>query len=138
MMHIHRILRKIRRLSLTLLAITLVLAPFAGAGIGEPKQAFPENDTEGYLPVDVLSIDPAIKDATPDFHFLIMSPEGKETRLMDVSLAIDFLYPGDPGNDALKAELNAKMQDIWDTYPVVFETSPGGRGIPRMAGPLSR
>jgi hypothetical protein len=79
-----------------LFLIALVTVPASGAEPNEAVRVFSGNDTAGYLPVDVLSIDPSIKDATTDYTFLIMSPEGKETRLNDVNLSIDLLYPGDP------------------------------------------
>jgi hypothetical protein len=121
---------------LALLLIAMVMIPVAGAGTEEAKRVFSKNDTAGYLPVEILSIDPSIKDSTPDYTFLIMSPEGKETRLNDVNLSIDFLYPGDPQNEVLKAGLGREMEEIWDKYPVVFETKPGGPGYPTYGGSI--
>lgn len=74
-----------------LFLIALVPVPSSGAGTDTTVRVFPENDTAGYLPVEILSIDPSIKDSTPDYTFLIMSPEGKETRLNDLNMSIDFL-----------------------------------------------
>lgn len=119
-----------------LFLIVLVPVPASGAGPNEAVRVFLENDTAGYLPVDVLSIDPSIKDSTPEYTFLIMSPKGKETRLNDVNLSIDFLYPGDPQNEVLKAGLGMEMEEIWDKYPVVFETKPGGPGYPTYGGSI--
>ena len=65
------------------------------AGTEEAQQVFPENDTAGYLPVDVIAIDPSIKESSPWYQFLMLSPEGKENQLNDVGLAIDFLSPVD-------------------------------------------
>jgi hypothetical protein len=81
-------------LLLLLIIITSIMA--VRAGTEEAKQVFPENDTAGYLPVDVISIDPSIKESSPWYQFLILSPEGKENQLNDVGLAIDFLCRGDP------------------------------------------
>ena len=119
-----------------LLLVVMVMIPVAGAGTEEAKRVFPENDTAGYLPVDVISIDPSIKDSTPYYQFLIMSSEGKQNQLNDLDLAIDFLYPGDPKKDVLKAELRGKMQDIWDKYPVVLEIKPGGNDYPTYGGSI--
>ena len=119
-----------------LLLIAMVIIPAVSAGTNEVKRVFPENDTAGYLPVDVISIDPSIKEASPFYLFLILSPEGKETQLNDVERSIDFLYPGDPQKDVLKAELRGDMKDIWDKYPVVFETKPGGTGYPTYGGSI--
>jgi hypothetical protein len=129
-------LLKINRVFLLLIAIAMVLFPLAAAGIEELKEAFPDNDTEGYQPVDIVSIDPAIKAATPHYMFLLLDSEGKQTRISDVNRAIDYLYPGEPGNDAQKAEIAVKMQAIWDTYPVVSETAPGGQGYPTYGGSI--
>ncbi|MCK9591637.1 MAG: hypothetical protein M0Q91_06485 [Methanoregula sp.] len=129
-------LSKIWSFLLALFLIAIVIIPIAGAGTEETKRVFPENDTAGYLPVDVISIDPSIKDSTPYYQFLIMSSEGKENQLNDLDLAIDFLYPGDPQKDVLKAELRGKMKDIWDEYPVVFETKPGVPGYPTYGGAI--
>jgi hypothetical protein len=119
-----------------LFLIALVPVPAPGAGPEEAVRVFSENDIAGYLPVEVLLIDPSIKDSTPDYTFLIMSPEGKETRLNDVNLSIDVLYPGDPHNEVLKAGLGREMEEIWDEYPVVFETKPGGPGYPAYGGSI--
>ena len=121
-------------LLLLLIIMTSIMA--VRAGTEEAKQVFPENDTAGYLPVDVISIDPLIKESSPWYQFLILSPEGKENQMNDVGLAIDFLSPGDPQRDVLKAELRGKMKDIWDKYPVVFETKPGGPGYPTYGGSI--
>jgi hypothetical protein len=129
-------LSKIRSVLLALLLVAMVMIPVAGAGTEEAKRVFPENDTAGYVPVDVISIDPSIKDSTPNYQFLIMSSEGKENQLNDLDLAIDFLYPGDPQKDVLKADLKGKMQDIWDKYSVVFETKHGGTGYPTYGGSI--
>ncbi len=129
-------LSKIMSVLLALLLVAMVVIPVAGAGTEETKRVFPENDTAGYLPVDVISIDPSIKDSTPYYHFLIMSSEGKENQLNDLDLAIDFLYTGDPQKEALKAELREKMQDLWDKYPVVLKTKPGGPGYPTYGGSI--
>src|SRR4030043_914450 len=117
-------LLKLRCVLPALLLITMVMIPVAGAGAEEAKRVFSENDTAGYLPVEILSIDPSIKDSTPYYTLLILSPEGKETRLNDVNLSIDFLYPGGPQKDVLKAGLGRGMEKIWNKYPVVFETKP--------------
>ena len=121
-------------LLLLLIIMTSIMA--VRAGTEEAQQVFPENDTAGYLPVDVISIDPSVKESSPWYQFLILSPEGKENQLNDVGLAIDFLSPGDPQKDVLKAELRGKMKDIWEKYPVVFETKPGGSGYPTYGGSI--
>lgn len=119
-----------------LFLIALVPVPALGASTDNAVRVFPENDTAGYLPVEILSIDPSIKDSTPDYTFLIMSPEGKETRMNDVNMSIDFLYPGDLQNEVLKAGLGREMKEIWDRYPIVFETKPGGPGYPTYGGSI--
>ena len=128
----------VKKRSTLLLLVLIIMTSImvVRAGTEEAQQVFPENDTAGYLPVDIISIDPSIHASSPSYQFLILSPEGKENRLHDVGLAIDFLSPGDPQRDVLKAELRGKMKDIWDKYPVVFDTRPGGPGYPTYAGSI--
>ena len=114
----------------------MISIPVVRAGTEEARQVLPENDTAGYLPVDIVSIHPSIKASSLWYQFLILSPEGKENQLNDVGLAIDFLSPGDPQKDILKAELQGKMKDIWDKYPVVFDTKPGGPVYPTYGGSI--
>jgi hypothetical protein len=127
---------KIRSALLLMMLIAMTSVMVVHAGPEEAKQVFPENDTAGFLPVDVLTIDPSIKESSPWFDFLILSAEGKENQLSDVGLAIDFLYPNDPQGAVLKAGLQGKMKEIWDKYPVVFDTKPGGPGYPTYGGSI--
>jgi hypothetical protein len=121
-----------------LFLIELVTVPTSGAGTDNAVRVFTENDTAGYLPVEILSIDPSIKDSTPGYMFLIMSPEGKETRLNDVNMSIDFLYPGDPQNEVLKADLRMKMIGFGTSIQLFLNQSQEDRVIQPMAAPSSR
>jgi hypothetical protein len=127
-------LLKIRSILFALLLIAMVMIPVAGAGAEEAKRVFPENDTAGYLPVDVISIDPAIKAATPYDMFLILSADGKKTYLENIDTDIDILFATDPKKEEKKAGLVARLNAIWEKYPVVSETRPGGAGYPTYGG----
>jgi len=50
------------------------------------KQVNPETDVEGYVHVDVIVIDDAIKKSTPYFGMLVLSEEGKENFLAALTL----------------------------------------------------
>ncbi|OPY37115.1 MAG: hypothetical protein A4E35_01579 [Methanoregula sp. PtaU1.Bin051] len=117
-----------------LFIIAIAIVPAAGAGTEEAKRVFPENDTAGYLPVDVITINPAIRDATPYYNFLIMSDEAKQIWLRDIDASIDSLNPDGAGREELKARVKGNMNAIRDKYPVVSETSPGGPGYPTYGG----
>ena len=56
----------------------------------------PENDTAGYVPVDIIVIDPAIKAATPHYFFLVLDTDGKKTYLENIDADIDILYATNP------------------------------------------
>lgn len=118
------------------LLAAIVLVPLVSAGPGEAEQVIQKNDTAGHLLVDVIAIDPSVKNATPYYQFLMMSAEGKENQLNDLDTGIDFLYPHDPQKDVLKTELREKMKEIWDKYPVIFEITPGGPDYPAYGGSI--
>lgn len=113
---------------------SLLLVAAGHAGTGEPVQAFPGNDTVGYSPVDIIVIDPAIKDATPDYFFLLLDDEGKETRLRDVAADIDILYPDENVREEMKARILPNLSRIWEKYPVVSVKTPGDPGYPTYGG----
>lgn len=117
-----------------LILTALVFVPAAGAGVEEAKQVFPENDTEGFVPVDIIVIDPAIKAATLDHVFLVLDADGKKSYLENFDADIDILYAADPQKEEKKAGLKARLNAIWDKYPVVSETKPGVAGYPTYGG----
>jgi len=125
---------KRRNVLFGLFLATMLIVPAACTGTGEMNRAFPENDTAGYVPVDIIVIDPAIKASSLHFDFLVMDAEGKKNYLTDLSADIDILYPADPKKEERKAGLVARLNRIWDKYPVVSETRPGGAGYPAYGG----
>ncbi|MFA6333183.1 MAG: hypothetical protein WCX22_09535 [Methanoregula sp.] len=98
------------------------------------QRAYPENDTIGYVPVEVIVIDPTVKAAAPDYDFLVLNDEGKANYLRDLKADFDLLYASDPKKDADYSALAAKLNAIWDKYPVVSETKPGKAGCPTYGG----
>ncbi len=117
-----------------LFAIAMLVIPIGAAGINEMKQAYPENDTAGYVPVDIIVIDPVIKASSPQYDFLVLDAEGKKNYLNDLSADFDLLYPTDQKKEERKAGLIARLNAIWEKYPVVSETRPGGAGYPAYGG----
>ena len=116
-----------------IIAACIAIIP-AAADTGEPQQAFPENDTIGYVPVGIIIIDPAIKAATPDYNFLILDDEGKANYLRDLKSDFDLLNASEPDKDAKYTALAARLNAIWDKYPVVSATQPGSAGYPAYGG----
>jgi len=108
--------------------------PTSGAGDGGMERAYPENDTAGFVPVDMIVIDPVIKASSPHYDFLVLDAEGKKNYLNDLSADIDLLYPTDPKKEERKARLVAQLNAIWEKYPLVSETKPGGAGYPAYGG----
>ncbi|MCK9593548.1 MAG: hypothetical protein M0Q91_16215 [Methanoregula sp.] len=102
-------MKKIMILWMMLLAAVLMI-PAMAAGTDEMKLAYPENDTVGYVPVDIIVIDPAIKSATPDHVFLVLETEGKKTYLENIDADIDILYAVNPEKEAKKAGLKARLK----------------------------
>ena len=121
-------------LSGILLLVVVLMIPAAGAGTGGMERAYPENDTEGYVPVDIIIIDPVIKAASPDHAFLVLDAEGKKNYLDALSADIDILYATDLKKEEKKAGLVARLNAIWEKYPVVSDTKPGGTGYPAYGG----
>ncbi len=117
-----------------LLLVVMLIIPAAGAGDGAMERAYPENDTAGYVPVDIIVIDPGIKASSPQFDFLVLDAEGKKNYLTDLSADIDILYPTDPKKEERKAGLVVRLNAVWNKYPVVSETRPGGAGYPAYGG----
>jgi hypothetical protein len=113
----------------------LVLVPAVSAAIEEALQVFPENDTEGYLPVDIISIDPAIKDATPYYDLLILSDEGKNTWLESID-NLKFDTNNRNISEEFKNQLKTKLNGLWEKYPVAFVSSPGSSGYPTYGGSI--
>lgn len=117
-----------------LFVIAMLMIQTASAGSEEVKQVIPENDTAGFVPVDIIVIDPVIKASSPHYDFLVLDAEGKKNYLDDLSTDIDFLYPTDPKKEERKAGLVERLKAIWEKYPVVPETKPGGAGYPAYGG----
>jgi len=115
------------------LVVVLMIA-LASAGNDGMERAYPENDTVGFVPVDIIVIDPLIKASSPHFDFLVLDAEGKKNYLDDLSADIDLLYPTDTKKEEKIAGLVARLNAIWTKYPVVSETRPGSTGYPTYGG----
>ncbi len=100
-------------------------------------QVDPATDTEGYKPVNVIVIDPAIKSATPYYYFLTLNDEGKQNCLKD----LDTLQATGDENNTVSSEniltIRKKLVEIWNTYPIVSETTKGNSGYPAYGGTIT-
>jgi hypothetical protein len=119
---------------LALFIVACVVVFPAAADTGEMQRAFPANDTAGYVPVDIIVIDPAIKAATPDYNFLVLDAEGKANYLRDLKSDFDLLNASEPAKDAKYTALAARLNAIWDKYPIITGTEPGSAGYPAYGG----
>ncbi len=120
-----------------LFSALIVFAPVVNAETGEMKQVFPENDTAGYVPVDVISIDPAINAATPFDMILIADAEGRQNLLVSID---GMNYDTDGRNISQEARIQMKedLMRIWEKYPVDFIRLPGSAGYPTYGGSVIR
>jgi hypothetical protein len=121
-------------LFLTILVGAMVLAPCVSAqnqiSTDLSKQVDPATDIEGYVPVDVINIDPVIKNATPYFGMLVLSEEGKK----------NFVASLDATGNASKQDLSALQKGllaIWGKYPVTLKTVIGDTGYPSYGGTIT-
>ena len=85
-------LGKINLLLLALLVAAMVMVPCVSAVDEQQEQekmiqADPKTDLAGYVPVDVIIIDPLVKAATPDYYLLVLSDEGKKHLLDSIDTA---------------------------------------------------
>ena len=119
---------------LALLLAGMVMVPCVSAdNMPSPdlsKLVNPQTDTEGYVPVDVIVIDSEIKKSTPYFHMLVMSEEGKENFLTTLTLTADT-------SEQDVTRLEKGILDIWEKYPVSFETEKGDPGYPSYGGTIT-
>jgi hypothetical protein len=135
---------QLRQIVIALLALLLagaVMVPMVSAdeqpSSGQMIELNPETDTQGFVAVDVINIDPAIRAATPYFGILVLSDEGKKNFLQPLE-AISVTS----GSNALitsdnKIEIRNRLSDIWKKYPVISETKKGDAGYPSYGGTIT-
>ena len=91
-------------------------------------QVDPKTDTEGFLPVDVISIDPEVKSATPYYPVLILSESGKKNFLQSIESNVD-------KNDY--DEIEEFLNQLWTKYQIISKTKPGDAGYPTYGGSIT-
>ncbi|MFA5269600.1 MAG: hypothetical protein WC379_16670 [Methanoregula sp.] len=135
---------KLRKLSVVLLALLLAamaMVPIVSATeqttSGKMVEVNPETDTQGFVAVDVINIDPAIKTATPYFGILVLSDEGKKNFLesldaISITSGSNTLITSDN-----KTEIGDKLYALWKKYPVISETKKGDAGYPSYGGTIT-
>lgn len=134
-------IRKISAVLLALLLAAMAIVPIASALEQSVQtkmiQVDPKTDTQGFVAVDVINIDPAIKAATPYYGMLVLSDEGKQNFLK----ALDAISAS-AGSGALitsdnKADIRNNVSALWKKYPVISETRKGDAGYPSYGGTVT-
>ena len=134
-------IRKIGVVLLALLLAALVIVPLVSAADqsvqGKMIEVDPKTDVQGFVPVDVINIDPSVKVATPYYGMLVLSDEGKQNffKSLDAMSVIS-------GSNALltsdnKAEIRNNLSALWKKYPVISETRKGDAGYPSYGGTIT-
>jgi hypothetical protein len=114
--------------------IPILCAPVA-ASILSPSPVYqtpPGTDNgnyDGFFPVDLLDIDPAVEYSTPQYSMLLLSldPTGQSILLNEINAFTSV-------DSATKLSMSQAVKAIWQKYPLVTETRPGGRGSPTYGG----
>jgi hypothetical protein len=133
--------RKIGVVLLALLLAGIAMVPMVSAMEqsvqNKMTEVDPKTDIQGFVSVDVINIDPAIKAATPYYGLLVMSDEGKQNFLksldaMSVTSGSNALITSDN-----KAEIRNNLSALWKKYPVISETRKGDAGYPSYGGTIT-
>ena len=126
---------------LALLLVAMTVVPMVSAAEQSALKPMikvdPATDMQGYVSVDVINIDQAIKDATPYYGMLVLSDEGKKNYLKDLdTMSVT------PGSNAvitsdIKTEIRKNLNALWKKYPVISETRKGDAGYPSYGGTIT-
>jgi hypothetical protein len=100
-------------------------------------QIDPANDIEGYLPVNIIDIDPSIKSATPYYYFLTLNEEGRQNCLKSLDTKIISIENENTHLSEDILALKEGLMEIWSAYPVVSETKKGDDGYPTYGGTIT-
>ena len=124
---------------LVLLLAGMAIVPMVGAveQIQKMVAADPDTDTQGFVPVDVIVIDPAIKAATPNYGMLVMNDEGKQNFLKSIKGTGSAGAPNAQITSAAITEITANLTAIWQKYPVTSVTKKGDKGYPSYGGTIT-
>jgi len=126
---------------LALLLVGMAMVPMVSAAEQTTPDKMievnPKTDTQGFVAIDVISIDPAIKAATPDYGMLVMSAEGKQNFLK----SLDAMSVNSGSNALITSDNSAKIRNnlssLWKKYPVIYETRKGDAGYPSYGGTIT-
>ena len=99
-------------------------------------QVDPKTDTEGYVAMDVINIDPSIKNATPYYYLLVLNNEGKQNYLKGIDAVSVISDSNAPISPEDKAEIKKNLNSLWEKYPVISDTTKGGSGYPSYGGTI--
>jgi hypothetical protein len=134
-------LPKISVVLLALLLAAMAIVPCVSAAeqttSSKMIEVNPETDTHGFVAVDVINIDPAIKGATPNYGILVMSDEGKQNFLQSLDATSVTSGPNALITSDNKADIRNNLSALWKKYPVISETKNGDAGYPSYGGTIT-
>ena len=128
---------KIGVMLLALLLAAMAMVPMvnamekSGTSI-QMVQVDPKTDTNGFAAVDVINIDPAVKNATPYYQLLILNAEGKQNLVNNIDSASSVVFTA-----GAKTSTKANLATLWKKYPVIYDTKKGEAGYPSYGGTIT-
>ncbi|MDD1702517.1 MAG: hypothetical protein LUQ31_06020 [Methanoregula sp.] len=133
---------KIGVMLLALLLAAMVIVPMVSATEQSVTPSAmvkvdPKTDTNGFVAVDVINIDPAVKNATPYYQILILNDEGKQNLLKNIDSASSAVASDSMFTTEAKSSMKANLTILWRKYPVIYETKKGGSGYPTYGGTIT-
>jgi len=133
---------KIGIVLLALLLAAMVMVPMVSAAETSSTSAQmikvdPKTDTNGFVAVDVINIDPTVKNVTPYYQILVLNDEGKQNLLNNIDSASNVVASDSMCTTEAKTSMKANLTNLWKKYPVIYETKKGGSGYPTYGGTIT-
>ena len=122
---------------LALLLAAMIMVPMVSAAetsstSTQMVKVDPKTDTLGFVTVDVITIDPAVKNATPYYQILVLNDEGKQNLLNNIDSASSVVASDSMFTTEVKTSMKASLTNLWKKYPVIYETKKGRIGISHL------
>ena len=133
---------KIGVMLLALLLAAMIMVPMVSAAetsstSTQMVKVDPKTDTLGFVIVDVITIDPAVKNATPYYQILVLNDEGKQNLLNNIDSASSVVASDSMFTTEAKTSMKASLTNLWKKYPVIYDTKKGGSGYPTYGGTIT-
>ena len=133
---------KIGVMLLALLLAAMIMVPMVSAAetsstSTQMVKVDPKTDTLGFVAVDVITIDPAVKNATPYYQILVLNDEGKQNLLNNIDSASSVVASDSMFTTEAKTSMKASLTNLWKKYPVIYDTKKGGSGYPTYGGTIT-